>query len=300
MKYTFLDSGAFSMSRESRKNNPNKSSDRSFYESRYFWDYIDDYAQFILSQKGSIDYYANVDTSHYPDITWNVQKYLEEEYGLSPLPVIHHGESLSWIKKYLDAGYEYICIGGVAKTKGRSIDFHTWGNKAFHIICPESNNRLPIIKVHGFAITSIPLMWEYPWYSVDSVTWKKMSYYGQVLFPRWTPGKGWNFRNRPLILFMDKQSKYTLRTGKGRHYLGLNAESKRTIRRWLREIEVPMGVRKKGEVIESGITNDDHWRCKATIEYFERLSQSMPEWPWAFNPKHDGRLNLLKIARSHV
>src|SRR5574337_698161 len=41
----------------------------------------------------------------------------------------------------------------------------------------------PKLKVHGFGLTSLPLMKRYPWFSVDSSTWVQWSANGMILIP---------------------------------------------------------------------------------------------------------------------
>ena len=43
--------------------------------------------------------------------------------------------------------------------------------------------RYPNHKYHGFGMTDLTLIWEYPWYSVDSRSWAKGVQYGQVSTP---------------------------------------------------------------------------------------------------------------------
>ncbi len=197
---------------------------------------------------------------------------------------------MKWVNKYLEAGYEYICMGGVAKTKGYTPygKFYEWGERVWRLLCPTSNQHKPIVKVHGFAITSIPLMQRYPWYSVDSVTWKKMSYYGQILVPKGR--RVFNFRESPNVVFMDSESKYTKRKGNtGRHFLSYSKSEQAGLRKWLDFIEVPFGERAgDGSIITLGVTNDSSMRCSANIRFFEVLAKSLPKWPWAFQAEEPG------------
>lgn len=285
-EHVFLDSGAFTLNMKMNQAAKKGQSSKDFYKSKVFWDYVDAYGKFVRKYKKQFDFYANVDTSNFPKITWKVQKYLENEYGLHPLPVIHHGEDLKWLEKYLEAGYDFICIGGVAKNKSFSFPgkFTSWGDKAFKIICPQENDFLPTIKVHGFGMSDIRTMTRYPWYSVDSVTWKKMSYYGQILVPRKYRGK-WDFKTNPIVLFVDPQSKYTVRDGNsGRHFLFLSDSAQKTVLEWLDLIDVPFGKSKSDGSIEiPGVTNEALYRCQATIRYFREMVKTLPTWPWSFD-----------------
>lgn len=288
--HIFCDSGAFSMAGKARRKL--HVGEREFYETTEWMEYVDAYAEFIKANIDCFDCYANVDTSRFPDLTWKIQKYLEEEHGLKPLPVIHHGEEMKWVDKYLDAGYQYICMGGVAKTKGYtpSGKFYEWGDHVWRRLCPISNQYKPLVKVHGFAITSIPLMQRYPWYSVDSVTWKKMSYYGQILVPSKLYGT-YDFSITPLVVFMDSLSKYSMRKGyTGRHYSNLPTRRQKHVQEWLEYIEIPFGERAgDGSIIELGVSNDSSIRCGANIRFFEVLAKSLPKWPWPLSTEEPGK-----------
>ncbi len=48
-------------------------------------------------------------------------------------------------------------------------------------LCDSSGN--PRVRVHGFGLTSLPLMKRYPWFSVDSSTWVQNAANGMVLIP---------------------------------------------------------------------------------------------------------------------
>ena len=109
----FLDSGAHSLyTKEVMKKEHVEG--YSFYESKEFWDYVDNYAQFVRENKSFLSVYVNVDVIFNPELTWKVQKYLETNHELSPLPVIHYGADLKWVKRYMD-DYEYIRFGGLGQ-----------------------------------------------------------------------------------------------------------------------------------------------------------------------------------------
>jgi hypothetical protein len=62
--------------------------DFSIYDTDMFWQYVDEYAAFIKEYRDGIDFFANVDVIQDPKRTWKVQKYLENEHGLDPVPVV--------------------------------------------------------------------------------------------------------------------------------------------------------------------------------------------------------------------
>lgn len=276
----FLDSGAFSLwNRQVIKMGKR---DDEFYDSKEFRSYVDDYAAFVKKYKHVIQVYANVDVIGNPKRSWETQRYLEEEHGLSPIPVVHHGTDLKWLEKYLEKGYDYIGLGGAAK-RSKVMDYARWADRAWEIICP-GPSHLPVCKVHGFAITSFTLVARYPWWSVDSTTWAKRSAYGIIIMPHHRGGR-FVFDRTPYDLFIGDGSPYTKRMSSSqgmKHYRQMPLAHREVVRQWLKEIGVPFGKSKNGKVIVAGVSNDIVKRQAATVEYFERLVHSLPKWPWAF------------------
>ncbi len=133
-----------------------------YYSTKEFYDYVDTYCQFIHDYHYAIDAYATVDVLFNPKLSWKITKYIEKEWGLKPVPVIHFNTEMKWIHKHLEAGYDYIGIGGLGQeiTKANYIE---WADKAFNIICDQPS-RLPLAKVHGFAMTAHVLLVRYPWF----------------------------------------------------------------------------------------------------------------------------------------
>jgi len=186
----FLDSGAFSLYTKLVLKRDPKDTGPSGYDSPEFWEYVDRYAAFIKAHERSVDYYANIDAIGDAETTWKVHKYLEKKHGLRPIPVIHFGEPHKWIQFYIDKGYDLIAFGGLARRHlvGKEV-YHAWLDKAFESICPVSNDRKPIVRVHGFAVTNYNLLIRYPWWSVDSASWVKAGGFGTIYVPRRKNGK---------------------------------------------------------------------------------------------------------------
>lgn len=280
-KLHVVDSGAFSLFNtvlKKHKGQIGSKLDYSLYKTKEFWTYCDDYAAFIKKYQNAISYYVTVDACRSPELSWKITKYLENEHGLKPIPVVHFGTPIKWITKYLEEGYDYIGVGGRIKR----LPYTPWADKVWGEIC-RTPGYLPKVKVHGFAITTHKLMVRYPYYTVDSVTWKKMSYYGQVLVPPKGHGE-FRFDIPNLVVFIDEVSPYSKRdgSGEGKHFFNMSRPEQQAIREWLEEIDVPFGKRKGDKIIELGVSNDHQMRVEATIKYFEALQRSMPKWPWPF------------------
>lgn len=140
---------------------------------------LSDYAAWIKKYQHLITLYANLDVIKDAESTWRNQQRLEQEYGLSPLPVFHVSEPWDMLERYL-ATYPYIALG-VAGT--RSHVYMPWLVKCFKM----AEGRA---VYHGFGITTWEVLKAFPWYSVDSSSW----------------GQGFRFGNVPV--FDERQGKF--------------------------------------------------------------------------------------------
>jgi len=201
---TFLDSGAHTLytERVMKKGkrlavgSENRLDQFEYYRTEEFWDYVDTYCEFLLKHKDELDYYVTVDVIFNPDMSWKVQKYMEDKYKLNPVPVIHWGTDEKWLVRYLKEGYDYLGIGGVGQEANWRV-YPKWGDRVFGMLC---ENGKPKVKTHGFAMTSFALISRYPWHSVDSSSWAKMAGYGKVYVPTKRQGKfSFDFRLPALV-----------------------------------------------------------------------------------------------------
>lgn len=109
-----------------------------------------------------------------------------ERLGTHPLPCYHYGEPeevLDWYVKH----YEYVTIGGMVPISTPQLKL--WLDRIWeeHLTLPDGT---PKVRVHGFGLTSLPLMMRYPWYSVDSSTWVQWAANGMILVPGMGRGVG--------------------------------------------------------------------------------------------------------------
>lgn len=109
---------------------------------------------------------------------------LEMEYrGVRPLPCFHAGEDERYLEYYVK-NYEYITLGGMvgASTKQLTI----WLDRIWGRYLTDGSGKARL-KVHGFGITSVPLMERYPWHSCDSSSWIQMTAFGAIMLPQYGP-----------------------------------------------------------------------------------------------------------------
>lgn len=107
------------------------------------------------------------------------QKHMEY-LGVRPLPCFHKGEDERYLQEYM-RDYEYITIGGMV---GSTVEqLRIWLDRIWdRYLAPGGK---PLLKVHGFGMTSVELMELYPWYSIDSSSWIQSAAFGNVVWPRY-------------------------------------------------------------------------------------------------------------------
>ncbi|MEA3420777.1 MAG: hypothetical protein U9Q97_03765 [Acidobacteriota bacterium] len=281
----FLDSGAFSAWSKGIEIN------------------IQEYISFIKQHEKYIDVYAVLDDILDPEKTLQNQKIMEDA-GLKPLPCFHFGEDIKYIEYYLD-NCDYIALGGMVPISSK--DLSVWLDNLFkNYICDKSG--MPKAKVHGFGLTSLSLMFRYPWYSVDSTSWVIISHMGGVYVPRYKSGQWiydgalWKISvstrspdklkaGKHIDTFPETQKKHILNYFKSKGYQLGKSEFKfvstshklKSNEKWVgkatgdkREIEA---------IVEPGLCNDYTLRNEMNIIYYLDLEKNMPKWPWAFKPK---------------
>ena len=145
----FIDSGAFSAE------NSGKSID------------INEYCRFLIET--GVKIYAGLDVIGDARKTLANTEFMIKEYGLDPIPTFHLGSDPSDLKKLFD--YPYIALGGLVFSSGTM----RYCDEVWSIILRDR----PDMRVHGFGMTNIDLMSRYPWYSVDSSSFKGCKRFGR-------------------------------------------------------------------------------------------------------------------------
>ncbi|MFF4777461.1 hypothetical protein ACFY05_31860 [Microtetraspora fusca] len=131
---------------------------------------IDEYADWLHRWKPYITHYINLDVIGDPAATWRNQRALEAE-GLRPIPVFHAGSDFTELRRYLDAGYTYICLGGLVGRHHKAV--MPWAIRCFR----EARGRAVF---HGLGLTRWTDLAALPYYSVDSTSWSKAHRFGAV------------------------------------------------------------------------------------------------------------------------
>lgn len=275
---------------------------------------IQEYIQFIKEHQDVIDVYANLDVIGDAKGTYENQRIMEE-VGLSPLPVFHYKEDEKWLERYLKRGYDYIALGGLVTDESTSI--HKWLDYIFEEYITDSNG-MPVVKVHGFGLTSLKLMLRFPWYSVDSTSWVTTGRMGAIYVPRYRNGQ-WIYGENSWKVAVSSRSPDMKEAGK--HINNFPPKQKEVIEhyihskgyklgksrfeqvdknhqlkegeRWAeKKAEIKNGKRLLEIIEEEGLCNRYQLRDEINIIYFLDLEKSMPEWPWPFKVKRKKGLGI--------
>ena len=240
-----------------------------------------------------------------------LKKYIPEK---KLIHVFHQNEDFKWLKRMVDS-MDYI---GLSPANDRTTrEKVMWLDKCMEYIL--SNKGFPKIKFHGFAVTSLPLMKRYPWYSVDSSTWAVLAGGGGVYIPL-NKKNSWEYSYSPMIVHMS-----SVKVNKG--HISFQSELlQKRIRNYLYELDIPTGCslfrlveedyildenerfissktiknlklpsaegdKRWIEIIEEdGIVNNWKYRMFLNALFLNRFAQTRPKWPWSYKIRNPGLL----------
>jgi hypothetical protein len=210
-----IDSGAYSLAGKhvfgKGRTGPPKF---DFYATQKFTDYFDRYIAWIKQFGDTVDYYITLDVIGNAEMSWDVYRQMRKA-GVNPMPCVHGGEDLKWVKKYFDET-DYISVGGyigpnLGVRQARMAEYRTWLSQVFKIAGPKR-------RIHGLAATDFSLLRDYPWYSVDSARCWWVSSMGQLLLPQPVfekKGIRFTYLTRPYpFVFTNRSDR---KAGKGQH-----------------------------------------------------------------------------------
>jgi len=269
---------------------------------------IQEYIEFIKKYKRHLEVYANLDVIKNPDATFRNQLIMEKA-GLEPLPVFHFGSDIKWLRRYIDRGHDYIALGVAQNNTTDKLS--PWLDTLFSKYLTDSDG-MPIIKVHGFAVTNFTVMLRYPWYSVDSTSWIITARTGGVYVPALRNGE-YSYQEPPFKVTVSnrspnsavdpdhidrmpkrvKQLVLDYFTSKG-YALGKSewfdkppSYELKDGERWCEKkaVREKAGKGKVERMVESGLSNDYRKRDELNIIYYADLEKNLPEWPWPFKMK---------------
>lgn len=160
------------------------------------------------------------------------------------IPVFHQNDPIEWLNKYLGYGTPYIGISPAndCTTSNRiewmdARDF--WSDNIRRRLFYRSGK--PLVKTHGFAVTSYRLMNLWEWHSVDSASWKMSAATGNIYIPRRTG----DYTQPPLLVGMSAMSPLRKKVAESHthfdHFLRKGSKLKERVLDYLEEVGVELG-----------------------------------------------------------
>lgn len=222
---------------------------------------LNEYISFLKG--GAADYcdvYAALDVLFDPEGTAaNVAAM--EVAGCLPLPTYHYGEDPRWLVGMVRC-YDYIALGGQV---GQSTEnLIAWLDDIWSTYLTDLDGR-PLVKVHAFGVTSIPVMTRYPWFSVDSTSWVLSCAYGRAAFYRADP-----FTGAPDIELLAVTDKNPARDTRNQHVDSMTSAQRSG---------VDQLAASRGWTIEQ-LAKDDHARYVCNAQAYVDVANAIPYRPF--------------------
>src|SRR3990167_7025894 len=222
----------------------------------------------------------------------NYHQMLRHLPGEKVIPVFHQSDSFKWLERYIDFGAPYV---GISPGNDRTTDQKMgWLMEVKKIIC--NSQGQPVIKTHGFAVTSFRLMKAFPWFSVDSASWVRQAAYGTIYVPHLRKD-GFIYDVSPFLLSMSPKS--PSREERQAHITTLSPTVKAQVDRYLSElkmsvgkfevVDVERGYKKKDDelwwekgkknkvmrILERGLMTAHQQRFWANMKFIQRANEAL-------------------------
>lgn len=170
--YTFTDKGRIPDIKRLGKACQGKCNWHIFVDSGAFTAYskgatieIDDYIEHIYEHKKYLYCYANLDVINRPKESAENLRIMKES-GLFPMPVIHYGTSVAYMRKIAEE-HDYIGLGCFNKgTLGKEKELQF--SRRIMQICREVR---PDARFHAFGVSDPKLIYNEDWFSADHTNW---------------------------------------------------------------------------------------------------------------------------------
>lgn len=138
-------------------------------------EYVNLYVDWCKKYQKKWDFYVTIDIDVISKENFARHQVLES-MGIRPMPVVHGDDSIdTYLKKYADRGYTYICLGTSRKLRNSVSQKRRYMDAAFNV-----GAKLGL-EFHGLAATAPWIVLGYPWRSVDSSSWSRTAGYGCIM-----------------------------------------------------------------------------------------------------------------------
>lgn len=244
---------------------------------------IDEYIKFILKYDRYITYAVNLDvipgspgikptaqqieesaSKGYENYQYMVEKGVPKD---KLIHIFHQHENFKWLKRMVgEMQYIGLSPANDLTTKEKFI----WLDECMKYVCDKEG--LPIIKFHGFAVTSITLITRYPWYSVDSTAWMMTASFGSFFIPRLVDGE-WDYVKNPIKVDC------SIKSMSNNHYYHMTDIERKIVDNYVESYGFKMGKSElrngKEVVIEEGVCNQYWTRRQLNAIFFLELQKRL-------------------------
>lgn len=137
---------------------------------------IDAFAAWVKQWRDSFSWVASLDVIGDKDASWTNFRYLRDKYELDVVPTIHYGCDPSEMDRYVAEGIDFIGLGGMVSRKSEVSRLLRWTLNCFRY----AQENHPQVRFHGWGTTHKDLIYNLPWFSVDSSGFSSSYRYGRL------------------------------------------------------------------------------------------------------------------------
>lgn len=128
---------------------------------------LDEFGTWGNKWKNQLAWIASLDVIGDPEETFKNYRYLRTQHSLNVIPTIHFGADPKVLDRYADDGVDFVGLGGMVAHKTNAMKLLRWTIKCFKY----ARDNHPTMRFHGWGVTHKELLFQLPWYSVDSTGW---------------------------------------------------------------------------------------------------------------------------------
>lgn len=253
---------------------------------------LDAYIEFIKEFKDYFEYYVNLDVipgewgrKPSPDeIEASAEKgYENYHYMLSKgiekdrlIHVFHQHENWKWLKRMV-AEIPYIGLSPANDSPTPSK--RRWLDQC--MLYTTDAQGFPLVKTHGFAVTGLNFMYRYPWFSVDSLTWRLCAGYGGIIVPACNSQGEFVYDKSPLSIKITQRGSNKEIVMRRFDFLSTREKEKTLEYVAMKGFKFGKTIIQDGKeiIVEKGLVNTHRLREVLNIMFFEDFIASVEPFP---------------------
>lgn len=144
---------------------------------------LDAYVEWIQKWRVHLHWIASLDVIGDSSKSWANWRSLKTA-GVESVPTIHYPAEPCELDRYVEAGADFIGLGGMVPYKSEPQRLLRWSAQVMRY----ARHSHPHVRFHGWGITHPSLLLNLPWWSVDSSGYSSAYRYGMLRI--WDPDQG--------------------------------------------------------------------------------------------------------------